>query len=156
VTGPTGAVGSTGPTGPTGPAGADGSPGSGTLFFNQIPGLIACFPPIGTEITVIDLAAPVTAGQNVKLDYALSFEANAAANSSFTFETRLYRDATLINSRTYIDTTPAGTFRITCSDTYVDTAPANATSNYSVRVIVTQATIISATASNRSLNAIVF
>jgi hypothetical protein len=156
--GATGAVGDVGPTGVTGPTGPTGAAGLGAVFFYQVPGVIACFPPLSTEVTVVDLSVPVTAGHQIKLDYALSFEANTTANSSLTLETRLYRDGTLINARTSSNlSASAGTFRFTCSDTYVDIAPANDTSTYSVRIIVTTATnVTSASAINRSLNAIVF
>ncbi len=153
--GPTGATGATGPEGPTGPAGA---PGLGTILFSCNPDDAACYPPSNTEMSVINLEVPVTAGNTVKLDYVFSFEAIATSNNRITLETRLYRDGVLLNTRSHIDiNAAAGTTRFTCSDTYVDSPLATDTSLYDVRVIVISATNITAAGViNRRLDAIVF
>ena len=115
------------------------------------------FPP-SAEVTVITQNVPVTIGDDVKIDHAQGFEFVSTANYSITAEFRIYRDATLIHTRT-LDRVgaAAGTNRIPFCDTHVDTAVANTTSLYEIRVIVTAATnITSATANNPDLNLIVF
>ncbi|MNP14410.1 hypothetical protein D3C76_1067320 [compost metagenome] len=94
----------------------------------------------------------------MKIDLAVSVEAITTANSSLTFEVRLYRDGTLINTRTIQrNLSAAGTQRFPIANTFVDTAVATTTSTYQVRVIFTTATnVTSATAINRNINIITF
>ena len=80
------------------------------------------------------------------------------ANWSVTFELRLYRDATLIDTRTFNTNQPSGgTHRYQFASTQVNIAPANATSTYSLRVIFTvDSNVTSASAINRDMNIITF
>gem|GEM_PF-6546408 len=128
------------------------------LYFNQIYGPIAVFPPMSTEVTIASLAVPVEAGQTVKMDYSLGLELFTTANWNSSFEIRLYRNATMIDSNTVADANAvAGTYKSLLSSTCVDVSPTTGTSTYSVRVIFTAATnITSSTTTNRSINAICF
>jgi multidrug efflux pump subunit AcrA (membrane-fusion protein) len=94
----------------------------------------------------------------LKIDLAISVEAITSANSSLTFEVRLYRNGTLIATRTIQrNLSAAGTQRFPMANTFVDTAIATTTSIYEVRVIFTTATnVTSATALNRNINIISF
>jgi hypothetical protein len=127
------------------------------LYFNEITGSISILP-VTTEVTVLSLNVPVTVGENIKIDYALSLNAVTSANWEFDCEVRLYRDSTLINTRTILRTaSQSGTQRFPLADTQVDTAVATGTSTYSLRTFITVATnVSSATAINRDINAIVF
>jgi hypothetical protein len=163
--GDTGAIGATGPQGPQGEKGDTGATGlqgpAGTsvfLYFSEYNGPISVYPPLYTEVTVVSLICPLTAGMSAKIDYALSFEALGTANSSIAVEARLYRDGTLISSRGFIDSQSiAGVQKTTLSDTFVDVASVTSTATYSVRIIVTSSTnITSATVSNRNLNCMTF
>jgi hypothetical protein len=81
-----------------------------------------------------------------------------SAAYSYTAELRIYRDATLIFTRTSSSNgSIVGTFDIDIGDTYVDTAVATTTSTYDLRVIYTATTnITSGSAVNSNLNVIVF
>ena len=109
-------------------------------------------------MTVATVSVPVVTGENVKIDYSVSVEAITTANWATSFEVRLYRDTTLITTKTFIDSAPsAGTHRFSISNTQVDTAVSNETAGYQVRVIFTTATnVATGTALNRNINAIVF
>lgn len=100
----------------------------------------------------------VTTGNLLKIDYVLSYEGVFTANWAVTIEFRLYRDGTLITTRTLNRTgSTAATNRFPVGNTYVDTAPATASSTYDLRVITTAATCLtSATAVNRYMNIIQF
>ncbi|WP_080064663.1 hypothetical protein [Ruminiclostridium hungatei] len=104
------------------------------------------------------MSIPVTAGIEVKIDYAVSIEAITTANWAMSFEVRLYRDTTLITTRTFIDSaSSAGTHRFSISNTQVDTSVATETAGYQLRIIFTTATnVATGTALNRNINAIVF
>ena len=80
------------------------------------------------------------------------------ANSSVTFQIRLYRDSTLISTKELDRTlSTAQTALYPVSNTYVDTAIATGTSTYQLRVIFTATNnITSATAVNRDINCITF
>jgi hypothetical protein len=146
-TGPVGDVGETGPTGPTGPAGLDGATGptgasgSSALYFSQSTSALAMFPPLFTEISVLLVPVSSTAGILNKIDGMLDIEYTGTANNSFTFEMRLYRDATLIMSHsTQLVLASAGTQSLVVPLTYVDQAPSTDLFTYDMRVIVTDAT----------------
>jgi hypothetical protein len=100
----------------------------------------------------------VITGNLLKVDYALSYEGVFTSNWSVTAEFRLYRDGTLITTRTLNRSgSPAGTNRFPVANTYVDTAPATTSSTYELRVITTAASnLTSATTINRYLNIILF
>ena len=156
------ATGSTGETwvtdcnirGPPGETGPPGPPGFNGLSFSNGSGPVAVFPPLSTETTVVSVTDSVVAGQNLKIDY--SFETIFIVNAgwSFTYQVRLYRDATLINTRTFnFSAATAGTQTFSSFGTYVDTAPAtSAGSTYSVRVIVTSATNVTSAATGNTIN----
>ena len=97
-------------------------------------------------------------GNDVKIDYGIDLQNVTTSPYSYTAELRIYRDATLIFTRTSsFNGSVAGTFDIAIGDTYVDTAPATTTSTYELRVIYTAASnITSGTAVNSNLNVIVF
>ncbi|MZL08806.1 collagen-like protein, partial [Clostridium beijerinckii] len=158
ATGPTGDTGVTGPTGDTGVTGPTGATGAPQLNFNQIAGGIAVYPPINTEVSVVAVSVPTTAGENIKIDYALAVESVTTANSTETFEARLYRDGTLITTRIIERTiVSAATQRFSISNTFVDTAVITGATTYDVRVIYTTATnVTSAAAFNRNINTITF
>lgn len=104
------------------------------------------------------MSVPVTTGDELKIDSVISVESITTANSVQVFETRLYRDGTLINTRTLERSiSAAGTQTFQIPNTYVDTAVATTTSTYEVRVIFTTATnVTSASAINRNMNIINF
>lgn len=139
-----------GATGPTGPAGA--------LFFSNTAGSLGVSPPTNTEVIIASVSVPVVTGDDLKVDFAVSYDILTTANFSFTVESRVYRDGTLINTRTINRSgSSAGTQRFPVSNTYVDTAVATTTSTYQVRAIVTAASnVTSTTAVNRNLNIINF
>ncbi|MGE1115684.1 hypothetical protein ACQJ0K_28595, partial [Priestia megaterium] len=160
TTGATGVTGVTGATGPTGTTGATGATGANppTLAFSENPGSIIIFPPLNTEVTVASVTQSFLINQQLKIDYALAVEIIATANWSIQFEMRLYRDTTLIDTRTFNRSgSQAGTQRFPLASTQVNVVPATATSTYSLRLIVTaESNITSATANNRDLNIITF
>ena len=96
----------------------------------------------------------MVAGQNLKIDYAYAVDFVVTANWAFTFESRLYRDGNLINTRTMNrSAATAGTQRFPLSNTYVDTAPAtSAASTYSVKVIVTATTSVTSAATGNNID----
>lgn len=160
ATGDVGATGATGATGDVGATGATGATGTPQLAFNNNTGPISVFPPLNTEVTVASVTQSVIINQRLKIDYALGVDFVVTSNWAFVFEVRLYRDATLINTRTSNRSAQtAGSQRFPLSSTYVDTAPAtSASSTYSVRVIVTTATNVTSAATGNSitLNIITF
>ncbi len=95
----------------------------------------------------------VTAGDELKIDDTFGVNAVTTANWSITFEVRLYRDATLINTVTETRSgSVAGTQTFPVASTYVDTAPAtSAASTYSERVIVTSATNVTSASTGNSI-----
>lgn len=166
-TGPTGATGVAGPTGPTGvagsagaigPTGPTGAAGSSSLFFNQIDSAISVFPPVSTEVSVVSQAVIMAAGQRAKIDYALETEILTVANYNYNAVYRLYRNSTLIHTRTSNRRAQdAGTQRIPFCDTYIDVSPTSNTNTYDIRLIFTSATnLTSATSFNRDINIILF
>ncbi|MBV7276527.1 collagen-like protein, partial [Clostridium sp. PL3] len=153
-TGATGATGDTGATGATGDTGATGATGAPALSFNNAAGPISVYPPLNTEVTVASVTLSVTAGQNLKIDYALAINFIVTANWSVAYEVRLYRDGTLINTRQNNRLgTAAGNQRLPISSTYVDTVPTtSAASTYSIRVIVTTAVNVTSAATGNNIN----
>ncbi len=148
-------------TGPKGPTGATGPTGAaGTFVFTNVAGPISIFPPLVTEVMVASVNQSVVAGQELKIDYALTIDAVVTSNWSTTFELRLYRDVTLLETRTYnTSQATSGTQSIPLSNTYVDTAPATtASTTYQLRVIATAATNVSSMSTGASigLNIITF
>jgi hypothetical protein len=102
----------------------------------------------------------VVAAERLKIDYSTAINAVCTANYSIVFEMRLYRDGTLIQTRTYNRTgSNAGTQRFPLSDTYVDTAPTTTgASTYQVRTIVTTGTNVTSatTGTSNDINIITF
>ena len=88
----------------------------------------------------------------------MDLELVTTANYNITVEVRLYRDATLLNTKLLNRSgATAGTEIVPLSGTYVDTAPAAGTVTYEVRVIVTDTTnITSSNAVNNNLNVVTF
>jgi hypothetical protein len=127
------------------------------LFFDQTAGA-QTLDTAGAETTVATISAPVTVGQEIKIDHALGIETVVTSNWSINLHLRIYRDSTLIHTRSFNRTaTTAGTQRFDFADTYVDTAPAEVTSTYDLRVIFTTATnVTSATAFGTDMNLLVF
>ena len=116
------------------------------------------YPPLNTEVAVATVNIPVTTGLQVKIDYAVSVEVITTSNWAMSFEVRLYRDTTLITTKTFIDSAAsAGTHRFSISNTQVDTSVSTETTGYQLRIIFTTATnVATGTALNRNINAIVF
>ncbi len=140
-----------GPTGPTGPT-ADVP----VLISNEIAGSISVLPA-GAEVTVVSVDVPVTTGDTVKIDYALTIDISALAVGIFNYEVRLYRDATLIDTRVVNTALQIGSQSMPIDSTQVDTAVDTTTSTYSLRVFVTSAVLVTTvSAVNRDINAIVF
>lgn len=138
-----------------------GSASSGpTLAFANQAGPIAVYPPLATEVSVASVTQSVIAGSSLKIDGSLNLNFMTTSYWIFTFEVRLYRDATLIMSESYNKSeSTAGTQTMPVAFTYVDTAPAtSASSTYSVRCIVTSVTNITSasTGDNINLNIITF
>ena len=127
------------------------------MAFNQVAGPIAV-PTTGTETTLVSQSVAVTAGQELKIDWATGFEVVNTSNYNVVAEFRTYRDATLISTRILNRTAAAaGTQRFPIANTLVDTAPATASSTYSLRCAITTATnITSGSGNNNNLNIIVF
>jgi len=150
-----GITGATGATGATGVTGATGFTGTvPTLAFTNAIGPIPVFPPLNTEVTVASVTQSVVINQQLKIDYAFAVEFVTSANWAYVFEVRLYRDATLINTRTVNrNLSAAGTQRFPLGNTYVDIVPAtSASSTYSVRVIVTAVTNITSASTGTSID----
>ncbi|EAR66027.1 hypothetical protein B14911_11932 [Bacillus sp. NRRL B-14911] len=108
---------------------------------------------------VASVTTSVTAGQNIKIDSAVQLDTSANANNSITVQFRLYRDGTLLTTRTLSRVlAAAGNQTFDIADTYVDTPPAtNPASIYQLRVIVTaQTNYTAATVNQRNLNLIKF
>lgn len=124
------------------------------LAFSNAVGPIPVFPPLATEVPIVSVTQAVTAGQNLKIDYSYAIDFVVTASWSFVFESRLYRDGTLINTRTFNRSgTTAGNQRFPLSNTFVDTVPAtSAASTYQVRVIVTAATSLTSGATGTSID----
>ncbi len=115
--------------------------------------------PLNTEVKVATVTPSVEAGQDLKIDYTLNIVASTTGNWSIAFETRLYRDNTLINTRTYSrNGSQTGDQFIPMSSTYVDTAPVSAASSvYDLKAIITSATSATAkTGTNINMNIITF
>jgi hypothetical protein len=128
------------------------------LSFANTAGTISVSPPTNTEVIIASTTIPVTTGDELKIDFAVSYDVVTTANFSFTIESRLYRDGTLISTRTLNrNGSQAGTQRFPVSNTYVDTAVATTTSTYQIRAIVTAASnVTSTTGVNRNINIINF
>jgi hypothetical protein len=132
-----------------------GSASSGpTLAFTNASGPMAVFPPLNTEVTVASVTQSVTVGNNLKIDGSLNINPVTSASWSFTYEIRLYRDATLIMTQTYTRSgSAAGTQTMPSDFTYVDTAPAtSAATTYSMRCIMTSATNITSVSTGNVIN----
>ncbi|MGM9954937.1 MAG: hypothetical protein ACI35J_03635, partial [Peribacillus sp.] len=127
------------------------------LFFTEVLGPIV-LPITGVETTVATLNVPTTIGQNVKVDYAVSVDVTSTANSIFTFQTRLYRNGVLIDTRSVQRSeNNATTSRLPVSSTNGNTAVITGTSTYEVRIAFTAASnVTSSVAINTDLNAIRF
>ncbi len=105
------------------------------------------------------MSAPVTVGNDVKVDYSVGIEITpSATNWVLDLQLRLYRNSTLVDTRIFIRSQTQNTIqRFPITSTQVDTVPATATDTYSLRTFVVTATnITSATAYNADINAIVF
>jgi hypothetical protein len=115
------------------------------------------FPP-SAEVPVISETVPVVAGDAIKVDYSLGLSAVSTADWTIAVEYRLYRNGTLINTRTFSrDGSTATTQIFPMSNTYVDLATLTTFHTYELRVIVTASTnISSASATQRDINMIVF
>ncbi|MFF2586253.1 collagen-like protein, partial [Peribacillus sp. NPDC058075] len=158
ATGATGITGATGATGATGITGATGATGATPqLFFAEVDGPIA-LTTTGTETTVVTMNVPTTVGQNIKVDYAVSIDVVTTANSSFTFQTRLYRNGTLLDTRAVQrSVSSAGTSRFPVASTNVNTAAITGTTTYEIRIAYTAASnVTSSSALNADINAIRF
>jgi hypothetical protein len=133
-----------------------------TTFLTNIDttGTINVFPPSGTEVIVSSITQSVLINQRLKIDYSLAVVFIVTSNWSMQYEVRLYRDGSLIQTRTNSGSGQmAGTQRLPFSSTYVDIAPStNASSTYQLRVIVTSATNVTSGATGNSidLNTITF
>ncbi|MCK1992358.1 hypothetical protein MPH61_07085 [Peribacillus muralis] len=104
------------------------------------------------------LNVPTIVGQNIKVDYAVSIDVVTVANSNFTFQTRLYRNGILIDTRAVQRSiSSAGTARFPVASTNVNTAVLNGTTTYEVRIAFTVAlNVVSSSALNIDINAIRF
>lgn len=110
------ASGITGATGATGVTGA-----TPQLTFAEVDGPVA-LTTTGTETSVVTMNVPTIIGQNVKVDYAVSIDVVTTANSNFTFQTRLYRNGTLVDTRSVQRSiSAAGTSRFPIASTNVNT-----------------------------------
>ena len=93
-----------GPQGDQGPQGATGaqdpSGTSPTLAFTNQGGSVSLLPA-NNEVVVASVTTSTTAGQNIKVDYALQVDTDTAANSSIAIEFRLYRGGTLLLTRMF-------------------------------------------------------
>ncbi|MEC1666474.1 collagen-like triple helix repeat-containing protein, partial [Bacillus mojavensis] len=148
----TGVTGSTGPTGPTGPTGANPQ-----LFYNEVAGPVTVAVN-GTETSIGTLSLPTVAGQLIKLDLAISVDVTTTANSNFTFQTRIYRNGVLIDTRAVQrNVNVAITSRFPMATTYVDATTVTGTTSYEVRIIFTTVSNVSgSSALNLDINAIRF
>lgn len=155
-TGSTGVTGSTGPTGVTGPTGSTGA--NPQLFYSEIAGPV----PVainGTETSIGTLSVPTVAGQLIKLDLAISVDVTTTANSNFTFQTRIYRNGVLVDTRSVQRNVNAAiTSRFPIATTYVDaTTLVTGTTSYEIRIIFTTVSNVSgSSALNVDINAITF
>jgi hypothetical protein len=158
VTGATGAAGATGATGVAGATGATGATGvTPQLFSAEAAGPIA-LTTTGTETTVVTMNVPTTVDQSIKVDYAVSIDVVTTANSNFTFQTRLYRNGILVDTRSVQrSVSAAGTSRFPVASTNVNIAAITGTSTYEIRIAYTVATnVTSSSAINVDINAIRF
>ena len=133
------------------------STGGATVSFTNAAGPIACFPPLATEVTVVSKTLSVTAGDELVIISALEQVPSTTANWKITYECRLYRDTTLIHSRSINRSgSIAGNQTFNNSIVFTDTAPATtAATTYSVRCIVTSATNIASSATGSDINLVV-
>ncbi|MUF99442.1 collagen-like protein, partial [Bacillus tequilensis] len=157
-TGATGATGSTGATGATGSTGPTGSTGANPqLFFNEVAGPVSVAVN-GTETSIGTLSMPTVTGQLIKLDFAISVDVTTTANSNFTFQTRVYRNGVLVDTRSVQRNVNAAiTSRFPIATTYVDTATVTGTTSYEIRIIFTTVSnVSSSSALNLDINAIRF
>ncbi|MDI6582171.1 collagen-like triple helix repeat-containing protein, partial [Bacillus subtilis] len=158
ATGPTGSTGATGVTGATGPTGPTGSTGANPqLFYSEIAGPV----PLainGTETSIGTLSVPTVAGQLIKLDLAISVDVTTTANSNFTFQTRIYRNGVLVDTRSVQRNVNAAiTSRFPIATTYVDATTVTGTTSYEIRIIFTTVSNVSGSnALNLDINAIRF
>lgn len=157
-TGPTGATGATGSTGSTGVTGSTGSTGANPqLFYSEIAGPV----PVainGTETSIGTLSVPTVAGQLIKLDLAISVDVTTTANSNFTFQTRIYRNGVLVDTRSVQRNVNAAiTSRFPIATTYVDATTVTGTTSYEIRIIFTTVSNVSGSSTlNLDINAITF
>ncbi|WP_235850489.1 collagen-like protein [Niallia circulans] len=160
-TGPTGIPGPTGPTGATGPTGIPGPTGptgaNPQLFYNEVAGPVSVAVN-GTETSIGTLSVPTITGQLIKLDFAISVDVTTTANSNFTFQTRVYRNGVLVNTRSVQRNVNAAiTSRFPIATTYVEIATVTGTTSYEVRIIFpTASNVSSSSALNLEINAIRF
>ncbi|MDW2878475.1 MULTISPECIES: hypothetical protein [Bacillaceae] len=100
----------------------------------------------------------MTAGQNIKIDYATGIEEIVNANNAITLQIRLYRSGVLLTTRTLSRSlTASGVQRFDVADTFVDTPPVSGTATYELRVLViTAVNVVSGSANNNFLNLIKF
>ena len=133
------------------------STGGATVSFTNAAGPIACFPPLSTEVTVVSTTLSVTAGDELVIISALEQVPNTTANWAITYECRLYRDATLIHSRSINRSgSIAGNQTFNNSIVFTDTAPATtAATTYNVRFIVTSATNIISSSTGNNINLVI-
>ena len=101
---------------------------------------------------------PIATGDHIKIDYSLAIEVITTGSWAMSFETRLYRDAALVSSQTFIRSdSSTGTQRFPLANTQVDTAVSTEIASYQLRVIFTTATnVVTGAAFNKNINAMVF
>ncbi|EHA30461.1 GXT repeat-containing collagen-like protein [Bacillus subtilis subsp. subtilis str. SC-8] len=101
---------------------------------------------------------PTVAGQLIKLDLAISVDVTTTANSNFTFQTRIYRNGVLVDTRSVQRNINAAiTSRFPIATTYVDATTVTGTTSYEIRIIFTTVSNVSGSnALNLDINAIRF
>jgi hypothetical protein len=99
------------------------------------------YPPLNTERPLVAISAPVTAGNQVKVDFTITLYGTAIDLYLFNSYIRLYRDGVRLMDRDLrysgtVANSGGSNISYIVSQTYVDTAPATTTSTYEVRVII--------------------
>ena len=115
-------------------------------------------PTDGTETSLVSQAVDITAGEDLKIDWALTYSAVVDAAYDLEVDFRTYRDAEVLEIRTFaVQEATAGTKSLIIANTLVDTAPATATITYEVTATVNTATNVTSTAASvNNINILIF
>lgn len=151
-------AGETRATGPQGNTGVTGTISASSVFFSQP--VISQVLSLTDPTTVLTLPIPTTAGDVIKIDYAVRVGLSVNAGWSYTFDCTLFRDGVMLGGApgSSLFGSTAGDLDITIPGTRIDTAVVTGTTTYTVVFSFGGApvNVISALATYRDINAIRF